>query len=36
MITQAKFLHYEIRTGEGDTIEVNLNGNAANVAARRC
>ena len=31
MIIQAKFLHYEIRTGDGDAIEVNLNGNAANV-----
>jgi len=31
MYVQPKFLHYEIRAGKGDAIEVVLHGNAANV-----
>jgi hypothetical protein len=31
MYVQPKFLHYQVHTGNGDAIEVSLNGNAANI-----
>jgi Domain of unknown function (DUF1883) len=31
MYAEPKFLHYEVRAGTGDAVEVSLNGNAANV-----